>query len=357
MLSIHLNKMLIVDGSGFINIYNENRPIFNFEKIKSSLIPKVVDDNYFTCWGYKINVKSTIFKDAKSNDLMKGWNMIINSIEDEDIFESFFELEIYNYCRILNGFDAYLFPALELLKLCYWFYMCSEILESRSKLLQIKKEILGKSQVIKKYSKASESSEAYDDLLNTISDFRSEMMFAVLSHKNGHNVSLNKRNDFVIDNNIAEVKSIHDKFDKKILDKDSNLILKLSLHDHFSYDDVKDIIYNQITRKKWIYHLNKAIKKQKGKIILFNVTESQKLQRISIFLEDKGLRKSFDYMLNRSLVDNCDSIPVLVTLESIHQYHIMSFFCFLAPVKYENSNPELDLSRYTTKYLKDNIFL
>ena len=59
-------------------------------------------------------------------------------------------------------------------------------------------------------------------------------MFAVLSHIFDHNVSLNKNNDFVIDNNIAEVKSIHDKFDNKILDKDLGPILKMSLHDNHS---------------------------------------------------------------------------------------------------------------------------
>jgi hypothetical protein len=193
MLTISINDTLVIDGSRFIHLYHENAPYFDIKKIKSSLNPNIINDEYLICFGYRINVKSTIFKDAKSNDLMKGFNMIINSIEDEDIFESFFELEIYNYCRALNGFDAYLFPSLELLKLCYWFYMCSEILESESKLLQIKKEILGKSRVINRYSKASESCKAYEDLLNTTSDFSSEMMFVVLSHRNGHDVSLNKK--------------------------------------------------------------------------------------------------------------------------------------------------------------------
>ena len=74
------------------------------------------------------------------------------------------------------------------------------------KLLQVKKDILSKSKLLDRYYKSSESPNAYEDLLNTTSDFHSEMMFAVLSH-DCHQVSLNKKDDFVIDSNIAEVKS------------------------------------------------------------------------------------------------------------------------------------------------------
>ncbi len=41
---------------------------------------------------------------------------------------------------MLNGLSAYLFPVLELLKLCYWYQQSSKILGSAVKLLQIKKE-------------------------------------------------------------------------------------------------------------------------------------------------------------------------------------------------------------------------
>jgi hypothetical protein len=83
------------------------------------------------------------------------------------------------------------------------------------------------------------------------------------------------------------------------------------------------------------------------------------LQRVSIFLEEKGLRKSFDNMLKKSLsfLNNKDSIPVLVMLESIHQYHITTFFSFLAPVKDKDGNAELDLTKYTVEYIKNNIWV
>jgi hypothetical protein len=357
MLFIRINDTLVLDGSGFISLFNENAPHFVINK--SNLIPRIVDDNYIVWYGYKINVKSIIFKDAKSSDLTKGFNLIIDSTKNEYIFKSFFKGEIYNYYCYLCGFDAYYLPSIEFLKLCYWFYMCSQILKSQSKLLQIKKEILGKSRVLNSYSRTSEAFRAYENLLNSTSDFYSELMFAVLSHKFDHDVSFNKSNDFVIDNNIAEVKSIHDKFDMKILDKDSSSMLRKSLPDSFCYEDMLDTISQQITRKKWIYHLKTAIKKQEAKIILFNGTQSQQLQAVSIFIEEKELRKSFEYTLAKCIpfINNDECIPVLVILENIHQYHTMSFFCFLVPVIDKNSNPELDLSNYNTSYLKDKIFL
>ena len=103
--------------------------------------------------------------------------------------------------------------------------MCSTIPDSSSKLLQIKKEIFGKSKVISGPSRASQSSdELREDLLNSASDFYGEMMFASLSHRSGHSISLTKSDDFIIKNNVAEVKSIHDKFDKEILSKLKALI-------------------------------------------------------------------------------------------------------------------------------------
>jgi hypothetical protein len=139
-ISININNTPIIDGSGFVRIYNENAPFFHIEKIKDSLIPNKVDDNYIPSFGYRIEIKASIFKNSKSDDLIEGWNNIIGFTKYQDIFESFFELEIYNYCRMLSELSAYLSPVLELLKLCDWYQQSSKILGSAVKLLQIKKE-------------------------------------------------------------------------------------------------------------------------------------------------------------------------------------------------------------------------
>ena len=111
MLFIRINDTLVLDGSGFISLFNENAPHFVINK--NNLIPRIVDDDYIVWYGYKINVKSIIFEDAKSSDLIKGFNLIIDSTEKENIFKSFFKGEIYNYYCYLSGFDAYYLPSIE----------------------------------------------------------------------------------------------------------------------------------------------------------------------------------------------------------------------------------------------------
>ena len=58
-----------------------------------------------------------------------------------------------------------------------------------------------------------------------------------------------------------------------------------------------------------------------------------------MFMEQEGLKKSFNNILDRplSLINNPDFIPVLVALENIYQSHVMSFFHFIATVNYRNS--------------------
>ena len=91
MLIVTLKGTLIFDGTEFVNLRKQN-----IHTIRNHIIPKIIDDDYLTCFGYNLNVKSTMFKDAKSSDIMRGFNMIIDSIKYEDIFESFFELEVHN---------------------------------------------------------------------------------------------------------------------------------------------------------------------------------------------------------------------------------------------------------------------
>jgi hypothetical protein len=185
------------------------------------------------------------------------------------------------------------------------------------------------------------------------------MMFAVISQENGHQVSLNKKNDFVIDSNIAEVKSIHDKFDINLLDRDPNSLLKMSIPDNFDMNNLKDILGNQIRRVKWLCHMERAIRKQDARVILVNATQSQGLRPVSIFMEERILRKSFNRMLETamSFVRNRDAIPVLVSIETTYRRHIVTSFAFLAPIMYKDNSRELDLPRFSEEYVRNNIFL
>lgn len=359
MIRFTLNGIVLIDGSKFIEMYSKNAPNFNIEQIRKTINPKVIDDSYLTSLGYKINTRATIFAGAKPTDVIKGWELVTLDDTNQDLFEAFFDLEIYNYDRKVAGVSSYMVPILDLLKFCYWYYMCSQIPESEAKLLHVKKTILGKSRKVKKYRRSSDSVKAYEDLINTAWDLYSEMMFAAISRSNGFPVTLNKTDDFVITNNIAEVKSIHDRIDRESMDKRSDSLLVKSLADSFNMNNLKQLIGHQITRNKWIRHLKKAIEEQEAEIVLINATQSQEMHAVSIFLEQEHLRKSFSDILKKclSFVNEGSLIPVLVLLETIHERHIVTPFGFKVPIIQGQGSRQLDESKLSLDFATNNILL
>ncbi|HET7285108.1 MAG TPA: hypothetical protein VFI70_10520, partial [Nitrososphaeraceae archaeon] len=151
-----------------------------------------------------------------------------------------------------------------------------QTLWTQGKLRKIKQEILGKAKVIDKFNLTSESMKSYEDLLNSSCDFYSELMFASICQINGLDVGLNKLNDFVINGQIAEVKSIHDNYNRTYFDENKGLLTK-SITDSYRIDDLLDQISTKLLQKKWFDHLSTAIGKQKGKIVFVNATQSPDL--------------------------------------------------------------------------------
>ncbi len=72
-------------------------------------------------------------------------------------------------------------------------------------------------------------------------------------------------------------------------------------------------------QRKMEIPLEPCNQEEKTKNILLNVTESQELQNVSLFLEERGLRKGFQHILDKcmSFINNSDSIPVMAMLENI----------------------------------------
>jgi outer membrane lipopolysaccharide assembly protein LptE/RlpB len=75
--------------------------------------------------------------------------------------------------------------------------------------------------------------------------------------------NFNEVNDFVIDGREAEVKAIHDDYNRTNFDQNNRLLTK-SLPNSYRIDDLYDEISEQLIRKKWCDHLSKAVC-QKGK--------------------------------------------------------------------------------------------
>jgi hypothetical protein len=136
-----MDGSIIMDGSEFVSFYNNNRPVFNLDGIVDFLNPVPIDQDYLKYSGYKLNVKSIIFAEAKSDEIMKGYVLLTNSDTNRSIGTAYLETEIVYYECLLNGLNSYFFPTHELIKLFYWFSKSASIMNSKKKLRNIKQEI------------------------------------------------------------------------------------------------------------------------------------------------------------------------------------------------------------------------
>ena len=252
--------------------------------------------------------------------------------------------------------NGYLYPILNLLKLCYWYNKCSSNAGSHPKLRKIKEELLGKSRALNKFKKSLQAVQEYENLINFASDAYSELMFATLCETNGHTITFEKNKDFIINQIDAEVKSFHDKPTSEDMKLENNMFYK-ELPDNFTLHDLKIEMTKQINRNKFIEHLRKAIKQ--GKIIFFNITEAYYCHFVSMFLEQNNLRKEFDEVLKTalSLTNRNDIVPVIIMLENTAKVHSTSFIIFNAPVKNNGKFSELDQSRFTDQYIYENMII
>lgn len=347
-------KNSIVDDTEFVQIVKEHAPNFIIKEIRNSLYPQLINNNYFKCFGYKFNIKSTIFAEATPQELIEGWNNIIDTEESVDIIDSFFEIELVNYYKILVGKNGFLFPILTFLKLCYWFNRCNNIVSSQPKLRKIKQELLAKSQVLSQFEKSSEALREYDNLITFTTDAYSELMFAALCNMTGNIISFQKNKDFIINQIDAEVKSFHDKPTLKDMKLYNNMYYQ-ELPNDFTLDNLKIEVTVQIKRNKFVDYLKKAIRQ--GRIIFFNITEAYYCHIISMFLEQNNLKRNFNEILKTALylTNRKDTIPVVIMLENTSEIHITSFIIFNAPIQNNGQIPELDQSRFTDQYINENI--
>jgi hypothetical protein len=169
-------------------------------------------------------------------------------------------------------------------------------------------------------------------------------------------VTLNSANDFVINNQIAEVKSIHGDFSRAHFDQKNGLLIK-SIPNSYSINDLDYDISRQLIRKKWFEHLSKAIGKQKGKIVFLNATQSPELGRLCIFIEERNLQKDIIKIIHNAIefIDNKEVIPAVVTMEAIYNPYVtpmlLHHFYFLYLSYTRMGMQKIHINRYNKNYI------
>jgi len=342
---------MYVDNVGFISLYDKNIN-GNYDNVKDQSYPKIIDMHTISCLGYKFKVRSTIFRKAVSQDVVKGWNIIFNKEKNENIIRAYTELEIINETNKRNGYGSVLYPILELLKLCYWCENCSKIEGFNIKLREIIRQIQGKSILLSKYCKVSEASAAYSDLLNSTKDFYSELMFASILEQNGNHIRFDNTSDLILNYIIGQVKTIHDKIIYSEMEENS-IVAYLSGKDGDTLDKIKEFVSIEIYKLKWIDHLINAIRR-KGSIILINAPQSLN-HKATIFIHENQLQKENEKIL--SAINEYDSgqIPVLVLMECIFDEFITTFFIFKVPIINSKNGIDLDVSKFSKEYIKNTL--
>jgi hypothetical protein len=149
-----------------------------------------------------------------------------------------------------------------------------------------------------------------------------------------------------------------DNYNRTYFDENNGVLTK-SISGSYRIDDLLDEISTKLLQKKWFDHLSTAIGKQKGKIVFVNATQSPDLGRVSVFMEENNLQGDIKKIIDKSmeLIDKNDVTPVIITIEAIHNLHVISSLLVLLPINRLNGNAEIDMKRYNKNFLKENIFL
>lgn len=348
---IQINNSIIVDGTEFGSFYHNNWPHIKFDNLANFLEPRSLDQDYLRYSGYDLNVC------AKPTEIVEGHRIVTASDTDCNIKQGYLKMEIVYYELLLKGHNSYLFPTHELLKLLYWFSKSANIPNSEGRLRNIKQEVLSKAKILNELNLDSESMRSYEDLVNSTCDFYSELMFASICNIDGLDVTFNKANDFLINGQVAEVKTIHDDYNRTNFEQNNSLLTK-SIPNSYRINDLKDELSEQLDRKKWCDHLSKAVC-QTGKIVFVNATQSPALGRVAVFIEEHGLQQDIKKIVYKAkeFMDKSDVIPAVIAMEAIHNRHVISSLLFLVPITRLNGSAEIDEKRYNRNYIKENIFL
>jgi hypothetical protein len=84
---------------------------------------------------------------------------------------------------------------------------------------------------------------------------------------------------------------------------------------------------------------------QNGKIVFVNATQSPNLGRITVFIEEHNLKRDIKKILKSAMefMDKQDVLPVVVTMEAIHNLHVVSSMLFLLPIRRLNGCSQIDM--------------
>lgn len=278
--------------------------------------PKRIDDTQIKLCGWTFNIQSVVCANATSNAILEGWQMI--NTEIPNVMDRLIQPLFYKSVREVRILHLWQFSTIEpsiieLLRLSYWYYKCSNLNSDNT--FQLKKEeiegklvedLLNNIEEYRRSIKDSFTEDGKQFLLNLEREIRagiakpidtefyekylkqvliavwsviSELMFAALSGEYGSKISFetsggNHDYDFVVKEVPAQVKMIIPEFktveldDGKIRQRIRELLGGRQIEE---MEVEKEIIY-LLTNYAGLERIKKAIR-QGGRIICISGTQ------------------------------------------------------------------------------------
>src|SRR5215211_18233 len=356
--------------------------------------PIQIDDNIINLNKIKIDIQSTIYKEAVSADIINSWY----SFSKYFPIEKFLEIFMFEYVSKLvkKGVADFEPDIIELLRLAYWFDKCLILENFEYKINEVRYK-LGK-RLLKNFEKYNISRSiddyTFNNELNTLIlkqkrqvftdkekkqfanylknwfkesfSFISEFMSAFLSSKCEFQVSCDKKNnfdvkhdyDFIIENFGVQVKTnimyrkhseVNEKLSNIGLEKERihvkrmNAISTKHKEKGLSLDDIYSEVMDSIRTNTT--ELLKAVNQQRAKIIVYNGTQSIGGYALALYDLELDLKLSFEDSIKKAL-KKLKSLEEKISLVFFSfgnyiEYHIAAL-CFEIPCI--NNNFKIDKS-------------
>ncbi|MEX2706589.1 MAG: hypothetical protein Q6352_015255 [Candidatus Freyrarchaeum guaymaensis] len=289
------NDKVLVDYSDLdIRVESKQLKINLDEK---DLTPQSYGNELLALGGCKLNVTSTIDKDATSEDVIRGWFSLNELVRLDSLFIPFL---YYNFIE----YPAFGIMSLEpkwtkLLRLCYWYQKCLDIPSSNFHYKQnefkrrIKKPLRRVEESLKKFG--LDFITKVEELSEIIMSYSSELLFAACSHNLGYRVIFNKKHDFLLNNIPVEVKTLYSHIN---IDKQKEIPRIVIGGEPRGEFNLKSEILSFIKSKKVLNHIRTA-KAQGGSIIFLNASQTFAGLLLNLF----PIQENIDLPLSNALKD------------------------------------------------------
>ena len=317
----------------------------NEDKIYNDILISLKDADYIQIVGHIINIKSTIYPSAKTDDVIEGVKSLQNKINIDRLLHFLFILDVRNLNKLNNDLKSKsnVFVGAEpritiFIRLAYWYFQCLTIKSFEEKAKDIHDKLRISNEILDQAKSFGLDSTKVKEILRQINTTISELMFISIIHTlDPKIISFKKAHEFLVKDKIAEVKTISPELEN---------VESLANEDIKNLRQLKDILFTYIKKTNIRdNHLKKAIEKQNADIVFLNLTFSYQPKIIESIakLEESGMDFSLKKIIkNLTKMKFSTRIPLIIIFTAMgFEYNLFAITLRL-PIKKSNKLKKID---------------